>query len=1017
MKKRIFTLMMAFLAIAGNAVWGQENINITGIETQLPTPSQGTGWKLTHEDIGTAGNKLVISQSGKYVITDAADAAADNSNIQIIVNGNLEDVEITVKNVKTNAQLNNNLDGAETDDKYSNRCAFEINSGTTVTLNWEGTNKFWSSPERAGINVKPGATLILNDEDNSGTLEAGSLCNGGQAHTYGAGIGGDQVEPNFGTIIIENGQINARCESKGNSYSKFDALAAGIGGGYSDAETSTEGTIIIKGGTIEAASWSVDNGKDYESDKTGNQYSYGAGIGGGYKGTCTNIAILGGSVIANSNGAEDIGVGKDYAGSNGIEKGIIIGQWAEDTTAPSVKTINNGNATINDVNIVKGEEGLLKGNVTMPAETQMYTTQTVASTNPDEKFYSYRLNLSESSIADSEDGDHQSTYYEATKNIGNYYLGAKRPFDLPKLSCDKNHIFMGWIKPGETDATFVALNNGKCSMVTPETDATKMDESLMYSPVWVDNDKNILVVSGTNWDEKDTPEISVVPNNALDKLAFSFKNVISDEELKGITFKDNKLSGTPTLQDGDTYFSKDVKATVKWNTGNITSEQEITLHIAIVNEVLINSVLINDDNNPHIYNGQHHNGYTPNDDDHSLVVKMKKTSDGTVLNPEDENLTDGVGYRIYSFTVTNGNESNNQKASDADEEPLPIINAGTYSNITIQALNATFGEEFDGLIKDNSLYTLGNNAKIIVNQRPMDISISFNKQSIEEDEELTWDDVTVTPQALKGNSNSGIVAKDAEDFKKAVTGKITYTLNEEGTIATVKIYDVAVADQGEFLVSNYDLTINGDSYTEGMEVDLDDPEIPVASSSTGGNFNDKRYQLFLANKDYLKTDEKTVEYYEKLGLELFSRHNKKYTEAGHSFTVWYEKDGVANAGDYRLFWSKSGERGDYQEVKFDEVSGYYQIRNVQSDVYVKIYDAAGFPVANEAITAQDFRAYAQPNKIIVITPEPTDVQIISMAGAVVAADKVTGQREFANLAEGVYIVRMGETIVKLQVRN
>ena len=66
--------------------------------------------------------------------------------------------------------MNNNLDGAETDDKYSNRCAFEINSGTTVTLNWEGTNKFWSSPERAGINVKPGANLILNDEDNSGTL-------------------------------------------------------------------------------------------------------------------------------------------------------------------------------------------------------------------------------------------------------------------------------------------------------------------------------------------------------------------------------------------------------------------------------------------------------------------------------------------------------------------------------------------------------------------------------------------------------------------------------------------------------------------------------------------------------------------------------------------------------------------------------------------------------------------------------------------------------------------------------
>ena len=200
---------------------------------------------------------------------------------------------------------------------------------------------------------------------------------------------------------------------------------------------------------------------------------------------------------------------------------------------------------------------------------------------------------------------------------------------------------------------------------------------------------------------------------------------------------------------------------------------------------------------------------------------------------------------------------------------------------------------------------------------------------------------------------------------------------------------------------------------EGVEIGT----IPVASSSTGGNFNDYRYQLFLANKDYLKTDKKTVEYYEDLKLELFSRHNKKYTDAGGSFTVWYEKDGEANVGGYRLFWSKSGEHGDYQEVKFDPVSEYFRIDNVHSDVYVKIYDADGFPVANEAITAQDFRAYAQANKIIVITPEPTDVQIISMAGAVVAADKVTGQREFANLAEGVYIVRMGETIVKLQVRN
>ena len=1015
--------MMAFLAIAGNAVWGQTygtqespvEINISFMYNSSAAAPTGDGFTaIRGNETGDNpySNTLDITAGGYYKLIGT------ESNIQITVSAT-NPVHITfASGIHVDASLDNTVKDPDNDGSgiWSDRCAMEIASGAHVTLDWEGNAnsrvELSSGGDRAGINVKPQATLVLK-----GTHEAAlwgtSWNNQDGIYTSGAGIGGDSENPDFGTIIIESGTVVGRCFAQ---VPNWRAYGAGIGGGFKqgtpdavkNGTPSKEGTIIIKGGNVTGTANYTHPNNTFST--TGRS----AAIGGSYAGTCTNIAILGGTVNATTgNEADAIGVGEDYNG--GITKGIVIGKWDEKANAPTIN-VSEDKINRNKKNIVWGEKGSLVGTVTMPAGTQMYTEQTVASADPNEKFYSYRLNLSESSIADSEDGDHQSTYYEATKSIWNYYLGAKRPFDLPKLSCDKNHIFMGWIETGETESpAFSALNNDKCSIMTPENDATKMDESLMYSSVWVDNDKNILVVSGTDWDEKDTPIISVVPDNALDKLAFSFKDAISDEELKGITFKGNKLSGTPTLQDGDTYFPKDVKATVRWNTGNITSEQDITLHIAIVNEVLINTVVINSANNPHIYNGQHHNGYAPNEDNHSLVVRMEKTSDGTALNPEDENLTDGVGYRIYSFTVTNGNESNNQKASDTDEEPLPIINAGTYSNITIQALNATFGEEFDGQIKDNSLYTLGNDAKIIVNQRPMNISISFNKQSIEEDEELTWDDVTVTPQALE--DKSGIVAKDAEDFKKAVTGKINYTLNEEGTIATVKIYDVAVADQGEFLVSNYNLTINGESYKKGMDVDLDDPEIPVASSSTGGNFNDHRYQLFLANKDYLKTDEKTVEYYEDLKLELFSRHNKKYTDAGGSFTVWYEKDGEANVGGYRLFWSKSGEHGDYQEVKFDPVSEYFRIDNVHSDVYVKIYDADGFPVANEAITAQDFRAYAQANKIIVITPEPTDVQIISMAGAVVAADKVTGQREFANLAEDVYIVRMGETIVKLQVRN
>ena len=124
MKCRIFTLLFAFLAIAGNAVWGQEDvteINIAGIEDQLPNPSSGTGWTLSHGDIENEGNKLTISQNGNYIISDNADGKTDNSNIQIIVSENLDNVFITVKNVKTNAQLNNGLDGESVDEKYNNR--------------------------------------------------------------------------------------------------------------------------------------------------------------------------------------------------------------------------------------------------------------------------------------------------------------------------------------------------------------------------------------------------------------------------------------------------------------------------------------------------------------------------------------------------------------------------------------------------------------------------------------------------------------------------------------------------------------------------------------------------------------------------------------------------------------------------------------------------------------------------------------------------------------------------------
>lgn len=227
-----------------------------------------------------------------------------------------------------------------------------------------------------------------------------------------------------------------------------------------------------------------------------------------------------------------------------------------------------------------------------------------------------------------------------------------------------------------------------------------------------------------------------------------------------------------------------------------------------------------------------------------------------------------------------------------------------------------------------------------------------------------------------------------------------YYKNEEGI--EVEIDDVM------FLMPASDVTIYATFKPESQGGDDEGDD-----DSTSGAYK-KRFRLYLANEDYFPKD--CEEDYEQEGLVLFSRHDKKYTHAGGSFTIWYEQFGEPNVGNYRVFWSKTA-KGEYKEVKFDEVSEYFQIRDVHSNVFVKLYYETGFPVSNETIEATEARAYAQPNKIVVITPEPTDVQIISMAGAVVASAQVAGQQEFANLAEGVYIVRMGKEIIKLQVRN
>ena len=142
-----------------------------------------------------------------------------------------------------------------------------------------------------------------------------------------------------------------------------------------------------------------------------------------------------------------------------------------------------------------------------------------------------------------------------------------------------------------------------------------------------------------------------------------------------------------------------------------------------------------------------------------------------------------------------------------------------------------------------------------------------------------------------------------------VLGELSYTYMEDGEEKTVPILGVS------FEMPKANVTIHA---TFVLDPTIDDDE-------EGSGIAQKRDRLYLADQDFYLNDE-----YDEAGLVLYSRHDKKYTDVGGSFTVWFEKNGEVNEGA-RVFISNRA-NGEYKEVKLDEVSGYYQIRNVQSNI-------------------------------------------------------------------------------------
>ena len=200
--------------------------------------------------------------TGRYCPTNRPEATYTDIKGGIIIDN--VTVDLTIKNVTIQSG------GA----RGWNLAGIYLKGNAQLNLTLEGTNTLVGLDEGAGIEVEKDATLVIT-ENSTGSLKAvgGAY---GAAGIGGKGTASDEGADNncrTGTIIIKGGTIEAEGGAYWVSYSRDYHGGAGIGTG----RYGIGGTIKILGGTITA--------------KGGRQT--GAGIGGGMGGSVDTIVIDG----------------------------------------------------------------------------------------------------------------------------------------------------------------------------------------------------------------------------------------------------------------------------------------------------------------------------------------------------------------------------------------------------------------------------------------------------------------------------------------------------------------------------------------------------------------------------------------------------------------------------------------------------------------------------------------------------------------------------------------------------
>lgn len=297
MKRRLFALALALL-----------------LAVSLPVSALAGEWFIDDGDI-----IISATENGQTVSQGNTTEADDAPVIKQRDSSNSTDKVIKVIAEK-DATANVTLDGVNIDTSKNgmtgrDQAALRTEGDGDVNIELDGDNYLKSSfaSHAAGLNKGNSGTLTINDEDNSGKLEA----TGGYG---GAGIGGG-YDSSTSDITITGGTITARGSNSG----------AGIGGGnhgngsnitISGGDVTAIGSVYAAGigGELDGSNITISNGK--VTAIGGDQG--GAGIGGGFWYSGSDITISGGDVEATGGGlAAGIGGGN---GGNGTDIEISGGK-------------------------------------------------------------------------------------------------------------------------------------------------------------------------------------------------------------------------------------------------------------------------------------------------------------------------------------------------------------------------------------------------------------------------------------------------------------------------------------------------------------------------------------------------------------------------------------------------------------------------------------------------------------------------------------------------------------------